>query len=359
MKTLVVILCLTRCSDQTFKNIKKHLIDELNADVCVCIGVKPDYDYEDPFYKLAKYRFLYKEPDNCADAFDEGYQKIVQTHPMKPGHIHWREFIQFEGNAWGGIDGRHFRSAMQTFLRWFLLENLREHDLIKKYDRFVITRSDFFYTLPHPQLTLLDPEHVWTMNSEHHGGLNDRHAVLSQDNIVDYLNIFYCLVAHSKEYWHKLNRYIQLHVNTPSKPNYLNVERLVYFHLKHYAQVSVREFPYIAYIVRDENPKYQRIDNPLLPLQHRIKRYSEYLLASLYKTLCDRSDESIANFYKTHIQSQDKTIAQFINLYVMPLKKAIYTQRYHIKMRRKQAKLKFKIHQFMRKYLLPNGFKKI
>ena len=359
MKTLVVILGLTRCADQTFKNIKKHLIDELNADVCVCIGVKPDYDYEDPFYKLAKYRFLYKEPDNCADAFDEGYQKIVQTHPMKPGHIHWREFIQFEGNAWGGIDGRHFRSAMQTFMRWFLLENLREHDLIKKYDRFVITRSDFFYTLPHPQLTLLDPEHVWTMNSEHHGGLNDRHAVLSQDNIVDCLNIFYCLVAHSKEYWRKLNRYYT-QPNTPAHldldPSGLNLERLIYFHLKHYAQVSVREFPYIAYIVRDENQKHHKIDNPLVPHQHRIKAYSEYLLASLYKTLCDQSDESIANFYKAHIQSQDKTIAQFINLHVAA---PIQQERRRRRQTRKKAKLKFKIHQFMRKYLLPNGFKKI
>jgi len=60
-KVLVIILSETRASELTFDSIKENVIDRLKADVCVCIGVKDTYNYDDPFYKLAKYRFLYNE----------------------------------------------------------------------------------------------------------------------------------------------------------------------------------------------------------------------------------------------------------------------------------------------------------
>jgi hypothetical protein len=43
-KTLVVVLSETRTSELTFENFKKNVIDELNADLCLCIGVIPDYN---------------------------------------------------------------------------------------------------------------------------------------------------------------------------------------------------------------------------------------------------------------------------------------------------------------------------
>jgi hypothetical protein len=63
-KTLVIVLSETRAHELTFDNFKKNVIDELNADLCLCIGVKTDYDYDNPFYKLAKYHFLYDESDD-------------------------------------------------------------------------------------------------------------------------------------------------------------------------------------------------------------------------------------------------------------------------------------------------------
>jgi len=76
MKTLVIILNDTRSHELTYNNFKKNVIDELNADLCLCIGVKPDYDYDNPFYKLAKYKFTYNEPDDYADAFNYAYNLI-------------------------------------------------------------------------------------------------------------------------------------------------------------------------------------------------------------------------------------------------------------------------------------------
>ena len=51
-RTLVIVLSETRASELTFDSFKKNVIDELNADLCVCIGINPNYDYNNPFYKL-------------------------------------------------------------------------------------------------------------------------------------------------------------------------------------------------------------------------------------------------------------------------------------------------------------------
>jgi hypothetical protein len=80
-KTLVIILSETRASELTFDNFKQNVIDELEADLCVCIGVKANYDYNNPFYQLAKYKFLYDEPDDYGDAFDYAYNILSQNKP--------------------------------------------------------------------------------------------------------------------------------------------------------------------------------------------------------------------------------------------------------------------------------------
>ena len=80
-KTLVVILSETRASELTFRSFKQNVIDELNADLCLCIGVKPDYDYNNPFYQLAKYKFIYDEPDDFGDAFEYAYNVISSKRP--------------------------------------------------------------------------------------------------------------------------------------------------------------------------------------------------------------------------------------------------------------------------------------
>ena len=78
-KTLVIVLSETRASELTFDSFKKNLIDELNADLCLCIGVKHDYNYNNPFYSLAKYKFTYNEPQDFGDAFEYAYNIISQN----------------------------------------------------------------------------------------------------------------------------------------------------------------------------------------------------------------------------------------------------------------------------------------
>jgi hypothetical protein len=356
-QTLVVVLSETRASELTFDNFKKNVIDELNADLCVCIGVKPDYDYDNPFYKLAKYKFTYDEPSDFGDAFEYAFNEISKNkpryeclanvntlfgkiqHPTQTtenishygnqedipnldnfnddeivihtkdfpndvwknqvygikksdclGHpenhvntykkpLHWREFLKIKFHGWG-VKGACIEdpasSGILIFFRWFLLKNLIEHDLMHKYDRFVITRSDFIYQLPHPKMECMDENCIWIPDSEHYGGYTDRHVVLSKHNIECYLNIFNNFVLRSNEYF---TRMMQM------QDGWLNLEILIKFHLERNNVLHiVKEFPYIMYSVRAVNGTTRWSQGTYSnELGYCIKYQSEFDKSSYYK----------------------------------------------------------------------------
>jgi hypothetical protein len=375
-KTLVIILCETRAHELTFNMFKKNVIDELNADLCLCIGVKPDYDYENPFYKLSKYNFVYNEPEDFGDAFEYAYNILSQNKPKyeclqnvnalhgkiqkpqqytknikyygKMGNItnfdnfnddeivvhtkdfpdnlwknqvcgivksannnlisqknvitykkplYWREFLKIKDQFLGGIkdeNNQHHGSAgILIFFRWFLLKNIIDNDLINKYDRFIITRSDFLYRLPHPKVELMNEKYIWIPDCEHYGGYTDRHVVLSKNNIESYLNIFNNLVLKSNRYFMKMKH----------KKDW-NLEQLIKFHLAQNNLLDlVKEFPYIMYSVRNINGSTRWSKGNLSnELGYYIKYKSEYAKSTYYKNEFDKSGLNIDEFYKKNIE---------------------------------------------------------
>lgn len=378
-KTLVIILCETRASELTFDIFKKNVIDELNADLCVCIGVKSDYDYNNPFYQLAKYKFTYNEPDDFGDAFEYAYNILSQNkskyeclkninalygkiqHPQQSTEnitsygkyenithfdnfnddeiiihtkdfpndlwknqvygiknsdnnnlvpqenvitykksLHWREFLKIQNQFLGGIkdsQNQHPGSGgILIFFRWFLLKNLVDNDLINKYDRFVITRSDFIYQLPHPKVERMNKNCIWIPNSEYYGGYTDRHVILSKNNIESYLNIFNNFVLRSNEYFMKM---ISINPQTLIGGGW-NLEQLIKFHLEQ-NNVShlVKEFPYIMYSIRNKNGKSRwRMGTYSKKMGYYIKYPSEYDKSSYYKNTFEKTGLTIDEFYK-------------------------------------------------------------
>lgn len=372
-KTLVIILGETRASELTFDSFKKNVIDELNADLCVCIGVKPDYDYNNPFYQLAKYKFTYNEPDDFGDAFEYAYNIISQNKPkyeclhnvnalhgklqnpqqtteniifygnnddnqlnlnnftddevvihtkyfpdvswknkvygIKNSNntnlvsqenvitykksLYWREFLKLKDQFLGGvIDSRHQQpgsAGILIFFRWFLLKNLIDNDLINKYDRFIITRSDFIYQLPHPKMEYMNENNIWIPDSEHYGGYTDRHVVLCKNNIEPYLNIFNNFTLRSNEYFMKMQ----------NKHNW-NLEQVIRFHLKQNNVLHlVKEFPYVMYSVRNINGTTRWSQGIYSnKLGYNIKYASEYRKSSYYKNKFQQSGLTIDEFYK-------------------------------------------------------------
>ena len=370
-KILVIILSETRAHELTFNSFKKNVIDELNADLCLCIGVKPDYDYNNPFYQLAKYKFLYDEPYDFGDAFEYAYRilslnknkyeclkninglygKINNPHQStenityyginnniknfddfnddeiiihtkdfsddlwknqiygiknsdnnlvnqenvitykKP--LYWREFLKIKDQLFGGIKDNHNQhsgsAGILIFFRWFLLKNLIDNDLLNKYDRFIITRSDFIYQLPHPKVELMNENYIWIPDCEHYGGYTDRHVVLFNNNIISYLNILNNMVLRSNEYFMKMK-----------SKNDWNLEKLIKFHLEQNNVLHlVKEFPYIMYSVRNINGtsrwSYGQYSNEL---GYNIKYHSEYDKSNYYKNDFSNSGLSIDKYYK-------------------------------------------------------------
>jgi hypothetical protein len=375
-KSLVIILSETRASELTFDNFKKNVIDELNADLCVCIGVKPDYDYENPFYKLAKYRFLYKETDDFGDAFEYAYNIISekkqkyecllnvntiygkkiqestenityygnddnitdrindfdddeiiihtkdfndkslknQVYGIKNSSdniffneenvitykkpLYWRKLLKIKNHLFGGVkddEDQHVGSAgILIFFRWFLLKNLIENDLINKYDRFIITRSDYIYQLPHPKVENMDENYMWIPDCEYYGGYTDRHVILSQNNIENYLNIFNNLVCRSNEYYMKM-------INKSD----WNLEQLIKFHFEQNNIIHiVKEFPYIMYAVRNNNGSTRwSVGEYSNQYGYYIKYKTEYDKSTQYKIEYENSGLTINEFYKNKLSA--------------------------------------------------------
>jgi hypothetical protein len=374
-KTIVIILSETRASELTFDSFKKNVIDVLNADLCVCIGVKPDYDYNNPIYRLAKYKFLCNEPRDFGDAFEYAYNIISQNKPKyeclrnvnalygklqnpqqssenityygndeniknfndynddevvihtkdfqdnfwknqvygiknsnntklvtqenvitykKP--LYWREFLKVKEQFLGGVTDSHNQhpgsAGILIFFRWFLLKKLIDNDLINKYDKFIITRSDFIYQLPHPKVEHMNNNCIWIPDCEHYGGYTDRHVILSKNTVEPYLNIFNNFVLRSNEYFMKMKNY-----------SHWNLEKLIKFHLEQNNVLHlVREFPYIMYGVRNINGTTRWSQGIYSnELGYYIKYQSEYDKSSNYKNEFEKSGLTINEFYKKYI----------------------------------------------------------
>lgn len=376
-KTLVIIISDTKSHEITFNNFKKNVIDELNADLCLCMCVKPDYDYNNPFYKLSMYKFLYNEHEDFSDAFEYAYNIIIKDKPkyecienlnalygklqypnqstenityygiyenmpnfdifnddddiiihtkdfsnnlwknqiygIKKNNndnnisviqenvitykksLYWRAFLKIKGQFLGGIKDDYNEhpgsSGIFIFIRWFLLKNLIDNDLINKYDRFIVTKGDFIYQLPHPKLEHMNENCIWIPNCEHYGGYTDKHAVLSKNNIESYLNILNNMVLKSNDYFIKMiNKY-----------NW-NLEKFIKFHLEqNNVEHIVKEFPCIMYSVTNTNEKKCNYCNYSNELGYCMKYFSEYDKSSDYKNKFQASSQTIDDFYKQHI----------------------------------------------------------
>lgn len=296
-KTLVVVLAETRAHELTYESFQKNLLDPVDGDLAVCIGVKEDYDYANPYYQNAKYRFLYPEPDDYGSAFDAAYELILKESPESPYQLHWRKFLKIKDQFMGGISDptdQHPGSAgILIFYRWFLLQNLLKHRLLEKYDTFIITRSDYIYRLPHPKIEWLSPNTIYIPDGESYQGVTDRHAILPREFVIHYLNILEHMVLRGKSYYKKMQE----------KPDW-NLEKLIQFHLKQngvWPHVSF--FPYVMFTVRPINGTTRWAAGKFSP-EHNcyIKYMSEFETSQKLLTDFENEQKTLEEFYQQRLR---------------------------------------------------------
>jgi len=184
MKVLVCIMAQVRTAELTWNSFKKHVKDQLDADLALCIGdsiprssgeiISNEYSEDNGYFHEAKYVWRYNEPKEWELAFDE----------MTCGE--WRHFIEIPGNWLGPTKTHKGSGGINTFFRWYLSQILSGKGLYKEYDQIIITRSDYYWIKPHP---VLDLDHVWIPNGEFHGGVCDRHMVIPSKIAREYLSL--------------------------------------------------------------------------------------------------------------------------------------------------------------------------
>jgi hypothetical protein len=147
-RTLEITLGQLRAYQLTWSNFKRYVLDELAADLAVCVPADAFFDFTNPFFANARFRWLVPDAPDVADIFDR-----VQN--LLGGSDDWRVLCEIEG-LWLGkvVRCRPGAGALQIALHWFMLDNIRAAGLTDVYDRFIITRSDYLFLCPHRRWTV-------------------------------------------------------------------------------------------------------------------------------------------------------------------------------------------------------------
>ena len=268
--TLVIILAETRAWNSTFALFEKNLLNVFRADLALCVADNPREDKNNLFYQRANYVWQSKEYED----WGEGLEHLVKNH-----HPQWRKLLQIRNQWLGGIRGEHEQpgsGGILLYFRAFLRKSLLESGVLDRYQRFIVTRSDFVYPTPHVPPGLLDNKYIWIPDGEQWGGYTDRHILCPADKILPTLavaDILTCdpgvVIAEMKhkQNWN-LEKYLQLHMQKSGLAE------------------SVRLFPYTMFTVREPGGHTSWSEGTFDPVgKVYIKYGSEHVRARLARIL--------------------------------------------------------------------------
>ena len=275
MKALTCVICSTRTWQVTWDNFRTHLLQVTGSDLCLSIGVSQGYDFNNPLFDNAKYKFLYPEPADYGHAFDAACAMSGATPK-------WRQLLKIQDIWLGGIEDPKYQqisgSAIPIFYRWWLCNNLRMHGLLDKYDWFIMTRSDNFFEYDHVKLSELDPDYIYMPESEDYGGIQDRHIVVSKKLVLAALDIADPMIHHADDTFDGLY---------PLQP--INIERYQkYVYDCRGLTGRIVRFPRMMYLVKGAADSSRWSHGVFEPRCNKIIKYhSEFELvwANKHKTL--------------------------------------------------------------------------
>jgi hypothetical protein len=179
-KTLVIVIGSLRGGEPSWKSMYQHLLDENGADLALMIGNVSSS--ESSMYQRAKYVWTFPEYEDWSDAIDEIDESQAWRTTLLP-HVLKR------AGTLGGADGRPGSGAIIYMARYWVSQKLQQLNLTHRYERFVLTRSDYFYTC-RQDLSKLDPRYMWVPAGEDYGsGITDRHLVCNGGHILKALAV--------------------------------------------------------------------------------------------------------------------------------------------------------------------------
>ena len=192
-RTLVIVMGNIRGGELAWQSLYRNVLNVNNADLALMVGdTAPRYQNASLFQR-AEYNWRFQEYEDWADALDliNGTSWRTKLIPL----VHPASTIL------GGVKARKFSGSggVIFMIRWFLAKKIFELDLTSKYDRFIITRSDHYYSCEH-DVSELDPNLVWIPDGEDWRGITDRHHILPAKYVLQALNILPPLLASPERY---------------------------------------------------------------------------------------------------------------------------------------------------------------
>ncbi|MSQ98815.1 MAG: hypothetical protein EXR85_05910 [Xanthomonadales bacterium] len=272
--TLVIILAETRSCSSTFALFEKNLLNVFQADLALCVADNEREDKGNRFYQKAKYIWQSKEYED----WGEGLEYLIENH-----HPDWRKLLQIPKQWLGGIRGEHEHpgsGGILLYFREFLRKSLLESGALDKYERFIVTRSDFMYQTPHVPPGLLDNQYIWIPNGEQYGGYTDRHILCPGAKILQTLSVA-----------NILTRDPELVIGEMQHKQRWNLEKYLKFHMqKSGLENCIRMFPYTMYAVREPGGHTRWSEGSFDPsLNVFIKYRSEHSRARLARLIVGKN----------------------------------------------------------------------
>jgi hypothetical protein len=114
-----------------------------------------------------------EEPTNWINALND----------ISQNHNEWQSLLSVGDMFFGGTGLNNTVGSGAIIFFW--REVLNRHitpEILEEYDWFTITRSDFLWLSPHPNVEDLDPKEIYFLDGEKHGGLSDRHIIFHRSN---------------------------------------------------------------------------------------------------------------------------------------------------------------------------------
>ena len=239
-KVLVALIGQTRATELTFESFRANVLDELGADLALCVA---SGDGPNPFHEAAKHVWTFDESGGWARHYDDaaddrGWRTLLEIGPMFMGGIEDKTHPQ------------HSSTAISYFYRRLLWRSIQSAGIAGDYDWIVLTRSDFIWPLPHPPVRDLSDRRVYALDGEQYGGICDRHFVIPRRH---FAAVTEGLVAPIFEDPAGLKRRID-QVAAQEGWEHVNIERLFALRLRDQGLWRrVRYLPYVPYTVRAED----------------------------------------------------------------------------------------------------------
>ena len=190
--TLVVLMGSARGGENTWQTLYDRLLEPNGADLALLLGATAAKAGVS-LYARAKYIWEVRDFADWSDALDsmggDGTWRAIARNNTKSHEM-----------VFGGAAGLHGNGVIVPYLKWVFARKIDEYRLLERYDRFVITRTDQFYTC-NVDLAIYPLEYVWVPDAQDYGGICDRWIVAPRALVKATLDIIEPVVLAPKKYW--------------------------------------------------------------------------------------------------------------------------------------------------------------